>query len=103
MRGFLYLAEATVAFFTVLLTGESAKAYNVANPYTYTSIEDLARRLGVWFNLPVERRGGIGDIPIPKAVEGTGPYDITRLKELGWNPAIMIEEGFARTVESYRC
>jgi nucleoside-diphosphate-sugar epimerase len=101
MRSFLYLADATKAFFTVLLKGESAKAYNVANPYTYTSIAHLARRLGVFFNIPVEFREKISDIP--KAVEGTGPYDITLLKDLGWNPATMIEEGFARTVESYRC
>ena len=101
-RAFLYLAEATVAFFTVLLKGECAKAYNVANPYSYTSIADLANRLGVWFNIPVERRGEKIDTPIPQAVEGTGPYDITLLKELGWNPSVMIEQGFARTVESYR-
>ncbi len=101
-RAFLYLAEATVAFFTVLLKGEPAKAYNVANPYSYTSIADLAKRLGVWFNIPVERRGEKIDTPIPRAVEGTGPYDITRLKALGWNPSIMLQEGFSRTVESYR-
>lgn len=101
-RAFLYLAEATVAFFTVLLKGECAKAYNVANPYSYTSIADLAKRLGVWFNIPVERRGEKIDTPIPRAVEGTGPYDITLLKALGWNPSIMLQEGFARTVESYR-
>ncbi len=101
-RAFLYLAEATVAFFTVLLKGECAKAYNVANPYSYTSIEDLARRLGAWFNIPVERRKEKIDSPIPRAVEGTGPHDITLLKMLGWNPSIMIEEGFSRTVESYR-
>jgi len=101
-RGFLYLAEATKAFFTVLLKGECAKSYNVANPYSYTSIEDLARRLGVWFNVPVERRGETGNTSIPKAIEGTGPYDIALLKALGWNPSIMIEEGFSRTVESYK-
>jgi nucleoside-diphosphate-sugar epimerase len=104
-RPFLYLSDATVAFFTVLLKGASAEAYNVANPSTIVSIGELADRLASLFHLSVERPqspvGSHSSIYIPATIPGVVP-SIEKMKNLGWEPTTGIEEGFTRTVESYR-
>ena len=97
MRPFLYLADATIAFFTVLLKGEPAVIYNVANPKENISIGALAYRLGQQFNVEVDYR-----VPRKEAIYHSAP-NIDKLQALGWEPKVYIEEGFERTVESYRC
>jgi nucleoside-diphosphate-sugar epimerase len=73
-RPFLYLADAAVAFFSVLLKGEPAEAYNVANPSALVSIGELADRLAALFHLTVERpqspRGSHSSIYIPATIPG---------------------------------
>jgi nucleoside-diphosphate-sugar epimerase len=103
-RPFCYLADATLAFFTVLLRGEAGQAYNVANDEADVSMLELAERLVRVFP---ERRLAVkfaeGLIPTkqtPGKVTGAVP-DTTKLRKLGWRPAISIEEGFKRTVKSF--
>jgi len=106
-RPFTYLADATIAFFTVLLEGNVAEAYTMANPSAYVSIRDLADRLGQEFGLKVVHNGrGVGShssvyVPAPASQEADAP-DISKLQALGWSPTTGVEEGFRRTVESYR-
>jgi UDP-glucuronate decarboxylase len=45
VRAFCYLADATAGFFTVLLKGACAQAYNVGNDEGRMSIADLAKEL----------------------------------------------------------
>jgi UDP-glucuronate decarboxylase len=98
VRPFLYLADATVAFFTILLKGSGA--YNVANPYENVSIRELAHRLSVEFGVAVEYRSRTDSAYMPSTISGDAP-DISALQSLGWKPATTIEEGFRRTVASY--
>jgi nucleoside-diphosphate-sugar epimerase len=103
-RSFCYLGDATLGFFTVLLRGATGEAYNVANPDGECSIAELADRLAVLYShdgVTVERR------PRPDAVDAAIPVapilpDVQKLRALGWRIACTIEEGFNRTVDSYR-
>jgi len=103
-RPFCYLADATLAFFTVLLRGEAGQAYNVANDEADVSMLELAERLVRVFperKLAVKLAEGL--IPTKQTagkVAGAVP-DTTKLRKLGWRPAISIEEGFKRTVMSF--
>lgn len=103
-RSFCYLAEATVGFFTVLLKGENAQAYNVGNDACEISMKDLANTIaGLFpeFGLHVVQRSA--ERPrgyIESKVSRTRP-DITKISGLGWKPKLSIEEGFKRTIESY--
>jgi UDP-glucuronate decarboxylase len=103
-RCFCYLADATVAFFTVLLKGEVAQAYNVANPDAEVSIKELAERLARLFNLKIEQSERIvastSKVYMPSNDQGTAP-SIDKIAALGWKPTTGIEEGFERTVKSY--
>lgn len=104
LRNFCYLADATLGFFIVMLKGKVGEAYNVATDHEI-SIIDLA-------NLLVEKVFPELKLKVVMKVNASKNYlrmnfsrttvDITKLKALGWKLSFPIEEGFKRTVESYR-
>ena len=105
-RAFCYLADATVAFLTVLLLGENAQAYNVGNEECEISIAQLAevliglfpeRKLGVRFSPGHTQNGYI------ESKADRGSPDTSKMRKLGWHPTTTIEEGFRRTVASFEC
>ena len=105
IRPFCYLADATVAFFAVLLSGESGMAYNVGNPEAEVSVGDLAELLvGLYpqLGLKVVRAAmpAPGSGYLQSAVNRSTP-DVTRMRALGWQPSIGLDEGFRRTVSSF--
>jgi len=102
-RPFCYLADATVAFFTVLLLGKEGEAYNVGSD-SECSVLELAETLVGLFpdrNCRVIRQErGPNDQYISSSVAG-GHFDLAKIRALRWEPTTGIEEGFRRTVESY--
>lgn len=103
-RPFCYIADATIAFLTVLLKGEKAHAYNVANPYAEISMRDLAntiadlfpeRSIGVRFDIPPVNNAYLKS-PILRQCPS-----IEKITQLGWQPKINIADGFRRTILSY--
>jgi UDP-glucuronate decarboxylase len=103
-RSFCYLADATLAFFTVLLCGANGEAYNVANLEGECSIAELAERLAVAYGkegIKVERRSRTGSAYMESPIHSTTP-SVDKLMALGWRSSWGIEEGFRRTVDSYR-
>lgn len=105
-RPFCYLADATAAFFTVLLRGKNGQAYNVANEECEISVGELARLLVQLFperKLSVKFTGAAPPSGYVPAVIQGGLPDTTKLGKLGWRPVIGLEEGFRRTVRSFDC
>ena len=103
-RPFCYIADATEAFLTVLLKGECAQAYNVANPSAETSMRDLAQTLAALF--PDRGLGVRFDIPAVSSSYLRSPVarscpSIAKINELGWEPKVGIQEGFRRTIQSF--
>lgn len=103
-RAFCYVSDATRAFFTVLLKGEDGEAYNMGNPNNELSILELAKLLislypekeiEIIMNNPRNQDGYIRS-PLSR-----GLPDISKIKELGWNPQIDVREAFRRTIESF--
>ncbi len=102
-RPFCYLADATVAFFTALLLGNSGEAYNVGSE-TECSILKLANTLCELFperKCRVIRRERQPDEQYITSTISGGHLDISKIRSLGWEPKTGIEEGFSRTVRSY--
>jgi len=103
VRAFCYLTDATKAFFLILLNGENGGAYNMGNPNCECSVINLAHKL---VNLYPEKKLNVVEKEVEKAgyikspVQRIVPY-ISKIKSLGWSPAISIEEGFSRTISSY--
>jgi len=101
-RPFCYLADAAVAFFTILLKGENANAYNVANPNQMISVKGLAEMLVSLFpemNLKVHFAPQ-DDNYIQSTLAKMVP-DISKISTLGWSPTTSLREGFSRTIRSY--
>lgn len=103
-RPFCYIADATIGFLTVLLTGGKGEAYNVANPDAEISIRDLAviiaglfpeRGIGIRFDVPVSNNAYLKS-PISRSCPS-----IEKIKDLGWSPTIGLSEGFRRTIQSF--
>lgn len=102
-RPFCYLADATLAFFTVLLRGKSGEAYNVGSD-SECSILELAEMLCRLFperNCKVIREERDPDDPYLVSSINGGHFDISKIRSLGWEPTTSIEEGFTRTIKSY--
>jgi nucleoside-diphosphate-sugar epimerase len=102
-RPFCYLADATIAFFTILLLGNSGEAYNVGTD-TECSILDLAEMLCRLFperNCRVVRRERNPEASSLVSTVSAGHFDISKIRSLGWKPTTTLEEGFTRTVKSY--
>lgn len=104
IRPYCYLADATIAFFMVLLKGETCQAYNVGNPKAEVSVLELAELLAHMFpekRLRVvkhigPRPPGYLQSPIPRNCP-----DIAKIQTLGWAPMLGLESGFRRTVQFY--
>lgn len=103
IRSFCYIADAIIAFFTVLLKGENGQAYNVGNSKGEISILNLANLLIKLFpekKLKVEKKEVIEKGYIKSEIVRHSP-DIKKITELGWKPKYSLEEGFIRTIKSY--
>ena len=101
-RSFLYLSDATLAYFLILTKGVNNEAYNVANEQGIISIKELAqiivglfpeKGLQVRFEPPKE---SYMPSPIMSCAVKTH-----KLKALGWSPKVSIEQGFSKTIRSY--
>ncbi len=103
IRPFCYIADATIAFLTVLMKGAKAEAYNVGNPHAEISIRDLAvnltklfpeRNIEACFEAPVDSSSYLKS-PIPRSCPS-----IEKISKLNWAPTTTIEVGFRRTILS---
>lgn len=103
-RPFCYIADATIGFLTVLMTGAKTEAYNVGNPDAESSIKDLAIMIAALF--PERGIGTRFDFPASSSAYLKSPIsrscpDIDKIRGLGWCPIIGLEDGFRRTIQSF--
>jgi UDP-glucuronate decarboxylase len=101
-RAFCYLSDATQAFLTVLLKGQSGLAYNVANPNTVSSIGSLARLIGDMYPAsgPVQYTKAAPQGYLASTVQMNIP-SIARIEGLGWTPTTSLADGFKRCIDLY--
>ena len=102
-RPFCYLADAIVAFFTILLLGKSGEAYNVGEDKecTILHLAEMLCRLFSERNCRIVRKEQIPGPMSLTAPASAGHFDISKIRALGWGPTTTLEEGFKRTVKSY--
>lgn len=102
-RAFIYLADAALGFFKVLLDGTDGEAYNVTNNDAICSMKELAglvasfspkKECRVIFSQP--------DKGYPENANRTAFVRSTaKLESLGWKCHYSLQEGFGRTVRSF--
>jgi UDP-glucuronate decarboxylase len=104
VRAFCYLADAIAGFFTVLLKGSPAQAYNVGNDEGKICISELAKLLVDMFpgkHLKIIRKkNGFAPGYLKSKILVNVP-DTSKIRQLGWRPFYSLKEGFSRTVRSF--
>jgi UDP-glucuronate decarboxylase len=105
LRCFCYLSDATSAFLHLIAFGEAAQAYNVSHPNAEISIRDLASLVAGLSNPTLEvYLGNNQDLKpgyMPSQVPRSLP-SIAKVQALGWQPVVGLQDGFKRTLSSYR-
>lgn len=101
LRAFCYVADTVTGLFHVLLKGEKAEAYNLANETEEISVKELAELL-VSLRPEANLRVTYQITESPSAVycnyKRIG-LDVGKLEKLGWRPYITLEEGVRRTLK----
>lgn len=98
MRSYCYIADCASALLTVLTCGESANAYNIANPNARITISDFAKIVAkitgtkVVFSEPDDAQKA-QQTPISYAV-----LDTKKLTSLGWKGRYSAEDGIRNTI-----
>ena len=102
-RAFCYASDAVAGFFTVMLRGEAAQAYNVANEAAELSVMEFAEMLVGLFPekaLQVERRVAVDPAGYLRSTVNRIVPDTSRLRSLGWQPEVAPKQGFSRMIET---
>ncbi len=104
-RSFCYITDAIAGYFTILFKGENGEAYNVCNTEQFVSIRELAKILVSMFpekGLKVikKSRDKSENYTENSLLIGCEKvHNNEKLKRLGWNPTVVIADGFKRVVD----
>lgn len=104
IRSFTYIADVVSGFFTVLLKGKKAEAYNLANENTTVSIKELAHILVDLFPEKklrvVFKKRSKKDTYVESKIKVNRP-STAKIRSLGWKPHFSIQSGFKRTITDF--
>lgn len=104
-RAFCYLTDATIGFFKVLLEGENGEAYNIGNPNEEYSILELAKIMVSLYpekKLKVVKRLSHENNSYLKSTLTRNSSNIDKMNRLNWKPVVSVDDGFKRTIQSYK-
>lgn len=102
-RSFIYLTDATIALFTILLKGKTGEAYNVCSETSETSVLELAKLYQKFSNVNAEI---VFDHTQHQTVEVKEALPCVlgsseKLRGLGWKASVSLEDGIRRTLQYY--
>ncbi|PJE61891.1 hypothetical protein COU87_02180 [Candidatus Roizmanbacteria bacterium CG10_big_fil_rev_8_21_14_0_10_39_12] len=105
-RAFLYIQDATIMFFLLLLSSKNGEVYNIANDKNVVSVDQLAEIVRDEFNTHFEKK-----LHIEYQTENRNVYvhapdtvipDVSRFKKVfGYAPKISVKQAFRRTIASF--
>lgn len=102
-RAFCYMSDAVSAMLKVLLDGANGESYNMGNDVEFIAISDLAEKLVSLFpekELSVEYKERVDDGYVASNSVKTATMDLTKIRNIGWEPKVSVNEGFYRTVKA---
>lgn len=100
-RSYCYLSDAIRAFFKVLLDGNVGEAYNISNDYEISILElaqiivDASGNSDLTVRIEIDKNS-------PSSTALHGLLSNAKIKDLGWEPTIKEQEGFRRTILSFK-
>lgn len=96
---YAYVADAVSGLLSIMLSGNSNEAYNIAAPNSDITLRELAQLVAEYSNTKL-----IFELPDAKEKAGystatKATLDSSKIKKLGWEPAYDIRTGLKRTLE----
>ncbi len=98
-RTYCYVADAVCALLFILLNGECAEVYNIANPNSIVSVAQYAKTLADIANVSL-------NFELPDEIESKGYskqadsiLSAKKLMNLGWKPLYGIQQGLLHTYQ----
>lgn len=99
LRSYTYVFDCISAIFSILTSGNSGEAYNVANPDSTITISGFAELLADIAHVELRRdylESSVEFSPISNAV-----LNSDKLIALGWKPLFTMEQGLAHSLDVY--
>lgn len=98
LRSYCYVVDCVSAIMTVLINGESAKAYNISNPKSVVTIRELAEQIASSSGHQV-----LFENPSDEELKGynlmdNSSLDSSSLLELGWEGLFPLKDGVEHTL-----
>lgn len=101
-RSYVYTADAARALFAILLQGQPAQAYNIANPQTYCTIYEMAQLVAAQLGDGIAVRCELTDAEkLGYAPQLNMNLDVSRLENLGWKPYYGLSQMFCRMIADF--
>lgn len=103
-RAFCYITDALRAIIAVLLRGQNGESYNLANASQFVSISELANVLTSLYpdkGLKVIHKSRNEEGYLPLAQTSSVECDTSKIRSLGCEFKVSVEEGFKRTIEYF--
>lgn len=102
VRSWVYVVDCATALLHVLLKGQGANAYNVADPGATLSIREMARAVADAAGVDVvfeaaEAAESKGYTPVTRSI-----FDVGKLRQLGWEPMGNVQENIAKTLKAVK-
>lgn len=98
VRDWVFVEDHCRAIYLLIDKGKSGQVYNVGGEQECTNL-DLARKILTGMNSPEEKIRYVQDRP---GHDFRYSLDSSRLKALGWAPAVSLEQGLGMTIQWYR-
>lgn len=99
---YVYTADAVRALLMLVARGEAGAAYNVANPQTFCSVYEMARMVASRFGTSSDVRRVVNpDAARRFATSGRIYMDVTRMREMGWEPEVDLAGMYERLLDSW--
>lgn len=101
---YCYTRDTVAALILLLNRGEDGQAYNISNEETHTTIADMAHlvaekiaggKIQVIYDIPKENTYGY-------AAETKMKLNTAKIRALGWQPEVGLEETYRRLIQSMR-
>lgn len=99
---YCYTRDTVIAILIIMLNGKNQNAYNISNEECHTTIADMAKmvaekladgRINVVFDIPETNSFGY-------ASDTKMKLNTDKLKKLGWEPSVNLEEAYRRLIKS---
>lgn len=97
-RCFNYIDDAIDGLMVLLERGESEQVYHLGDPREEVTIADLALRIARYYGRDVVLKPS----ELPKGSPTRRVPDISKVRALGYEPRVGLDEALARTLEWYR-